>query len=106
MGSQYSTSFVHFCKVFYFVHSYICKVWLEFYEAKPFQPGYFFTFFILLNEGSIQQSRVENVFDVHMSKASERLKVVLLYLWRTIVKPFGGFLSISSADFCINKVAP
>ncbi len=40
------------------------------------------------------------------SKTSKRLKeVVLLYLWRTIVKQLGGFSNISSADFCIYKVA-
>jgi hypothetical protein len=44
---------------------------------------------------------VKYVFDAHTSNASKMLKVVLLYLWRTIVKHLGGFSSISSADLCI-----
>jgi hypothetical protein len=42
---------------------------------------------------------VKYVFDAHTSKAGKRLNVVLLCLWRTLVKQLGGFPSTSSADF-------
>jgi hypothetical protein len=50
--------------------------------------------------------RCEYVFDVHASKASKRLKVVLLYSWRANVKTTGGFYCMSFPDFFIDKTAP
>jgi hypothetical protein len=47
-----------------------------------------------------------SVFDVHTSKASKRLKVVLLHLWRVNVKTTGGFICISFGDFHKDKIAP
>ncbi len=46
------------------------------------------------------------VFDAHTSKASKRLKVILLDLWRINVKTIGGFICISFGDFHIDKIAP
>jgi hypothetical protein len=45
-------------------------------------------------------------FDVHTSKASKRLKVVLLHLLRTNVKTTGGFINIPVEDFHLVKTAP
>jgi hypothetical protein len=50
--------------------------------------------------------RCECVFDVHTSKASKELKVVLLHLWRVNVKTTGGFIYISLQDFHMDKTAP
>jgi hypothetical protein len=44
-------------------------------------------------------ARCESVFDVHTSKASERLKVVLIHLWRINVKTTDGFINIPVEDF-------
>jgi hypothetical protein len=46
---------------------------------------------------------VKYVFDAHTSKASKRLKVVLLHLWRENAKTTGGFICISFGDFHIDK---
>jgi hypothetical protein len=55
----------------------------------------------------IGAARREYVFDVHTSKASKRLKVVLLHLWRINVKTTGGFINISDEDFhMVKKTAP
>jgi hypothetical protein len=43
------------------------------------------------------------VFDVHMSKVSKELKVVLLHLWRVNVKTTRGFINIPLDDFHIDK---
>jgi hypothetical protein len=50
--------------------------------------------------------RCEYVFDVHVGKASKRLKLVLLYPWRANVKTTGGFYCMSFPDFLIDKTAP
>ncbi len=42
------------------------------------------------------------VFDVHTSKASKILKVVL-HLWRINVKTTGGFINIPVEDFYMVK---
>jgi hypothetical protein len=47
----------------------------------------------------MQRSRVKNVFDVHTSKASERLKVAQPHLWR-------GFICLALGDFYTVKLAP
>ncbi len=47
---------------------------------------------------------MKSIFNVNARKAGEQQKVVLLYLWHTIVKPLGGFSGISSADFCTRKL--
>jgi hypothetical protein len=39
------------------------------------------------------------IFDLHTSKASHELKVVLIHLWRVNVKTIRGFISIHLADF-------
>jgi hypothetical protein len=51
---------------------------------------------------------VSSVFDVHTSKASKRLKVVLLllHLWRHNVKTTREFSNIPLKDFHIDKIAP
>ncbi len=46
------------------------------------------------------------VRDLYSSKDKSRLKAVLLYLWRTNLKPTGGFYSNAYTDFCISKLAP
>ncbi len=46
------------------------------------------------------------IINLHMSKASERLKVVLLYLWRVNVKTIGGFICIALGYFYTVKFAP
>jgi hypothetical protein len=54
-------------------------------------------------------ARCEFVFDVHTSKASKRLKVVLpppLHLWRINVKTPRGFINISLTEFYMDKTAP
>jgi hypothetical protein len=38
------------------------------------------------------------IFDLHTSKASYELKVVLLHLWRENVKTIRGFINIPLAD--------
>ncbi len=38
-------------------------------------------------------------FDLHTSKDSERLKVVLLHLWRVNVKTISGFICIALGIF-------
>ncbi len=48
----------------------------------------------------------EYVFDVRTSKASRRLKVVLLHLWRINVNTTGGFINIPVEDFHMVKTAP
>jgi hypothetical protein len=48
---------------------------------------------------------VKYVFDAHTTKASKRLKGVLLHLWRINVKTTGGFICVSFGDFHIDKVA-
>jgi hypothetical protein len=42
---------------------------------------------------------VKYVFDAHMSKASKRLTVVLLHLWRVNVQTTGGFICIHRGIF-------
>ncbi len=49
---------------------------------------------------------VKYVFNAHTSKASKRLKVVLLHLWHVNVKTTGGFILISLGDFHTDKIAP
>ncbi len=44
-------------------------------------------------------ARCEYVFDVHTSKASKRLKVLLLHLWRINVKTTRRFIDILLDDF-------
>jgi hypothetical protein len=59
-------------------------------------------FVILLPQGNkVGAARCEYVFDVHTSKASERLKVVrtIFNLWRINVKTTGGFINIPVEDF-------
>ncbi len=46
------------------------------------------------------------IFDVHTCKASKRLNVVLLHLWRINVKTTHGFIKIQLKDFHIDKTAP
>jgi hypothetical protein len=60
-----------------------------------------FLFIILLPQGKKVggAARCECVSDVHTSKASERLKVALLHLWRINVKTTGGFINIPVEDF-------
>jgi hypothetical protein len=45
----------------------------------------------------------EYVFDVHTSKVSKALKVVLFHLWRVNVKTTRGFINIPLEDFHIGK---
>jgi hypothetical protein len=54
---------------------------------------------------------VKYVFDAHTSKASKRLKVVLLHLWRvnvktTVLADLFASHSISLGDFHRDKIAP
>jgi hypothetical protein len=57
-------------------------------------------FIILLPQGKkVGAARCEYGFDVHTSKASERLKVVLLHLRRINVKTTGGLFNIPVEDF-------
>jgi hypothetical protein len=63
-------------------------------------------FLVLLLVITRQQSCVKNVSDVHTSKAGQRLKVVLLHLWRVNVETTGGLSYISFGDFHIDKIAP
>jgi hypothetical protein len=59
---------------------------------------------ILLPQGKkVGAARCEYVFNVHTSKASKRLKVVLLHLWRINVKTTGGLTNIPVEDFHIVK---
>jgi hypothetical protein len=53
-------------------------------------------------------NRMKILFDVHTSKASKELKVVLLHLWRVnvIVKTSHGFIYVSLGDFHIDETAP
>ncbi len=53
-----------------------------------------------------QDNRVKIIFDVHTSKASKELKVILLHLWCVNVKTTRGFIYISLGDFHIDKTAP
>jgi hypothetical protein len=50
-----------------------------------------------------QLNCVKIIFDVHTSKASKELKVVLLHLWRVNVKTTRGFITIRLDDFHIYK---
>jgi hypothetical protein len=59
---------------------------------------------MFIQEITMQQSCVKNIFYVHTSKAGKKLKVILLYLWRINVKTTGGFICISFGDFHIDKV--
>ncbi len=43
--------------------------------------------------------RMKKVFDVHTRTASERLKLVLLQLWRLNDQTIGGFICITLGDF-------
>jgi hypothetical protein len=62
---------------------------------------------LLLPQGKkIGDARCDYVFDVHTSKASKILKVVLLHLWRVNVKTIGGFICIPFGDFHTDKIAP
>ncbi len=55
----------------------------------------------------IGAERCECVFDLHTSKASKELKVVLLlHLWCVNVKTTGGFIYISLEEFHMDKTAP
>ena len=56
---------------------------------------YVATSLILLPQGKkVGAARCEYVFDVHNSKTSKRLKLVLLHLWRINVKTTGGLINI------------
>jgi hypothetical protein len=47
------------------------------------------------------------IFDLHTSKASYELKVVLLHLWCVNVKTIPEFISVPLADLhIIDKLAP
>ncbi len=61
---------------------------------------------LLLEGKKAGVARCEYVFDVHTSKVSKRLKVVLLHLWRINVKTTGGFINIPVVDFHMVKTAP
>jgi hypothetical protein len=62
-------------------------------------------YIVLLPQGKkAGAARCENVFDVQTSKASQRLKVVLLHLWRINVKTSRGFINIPLEDFLIDKL--
>jgi hypothetical protein len=57
-------------------------------------------FIILSPQGKkVGAARCEYVFYFHTSKASERLKVVLLHLRRINVKTTGGLINIPVEDF-------
>ncbi len=71
-------------------------------ERVPFP----FYIFMLPQGKKVGNARCGCVFDVHTSKASKRLKVVLFHLWRVKVKTAGGFICISFGDFHIDKIAP
>jgi hypothetical protein len=45
----------------------------------------------------------EYMLDVHTSKGSKRMKVVLLHLWRINVKTAGGFIKIPVEDLHMVK---
>ncbi len=62
-------------------------------------------FFVLFYKGIKVGLPGVYIFDVHASKASKRLKVVLLHLWHVNVKTTGGFICISFGDFHIDKIA-
>ncbi len=53
-----------------------------------------------------QLNCVKIIFDVHASKASKRLNVVLLHIWRVNVKTTPGSNNNSLEDFFINKTVP
>jgi hypothetical protein len=38
------------------------------------------------------------IFDLHTSKARNKLKVVLLHIWSVNVRAIGGFINIPLAD--------
>jgi hypothetical protein len=46
------------------------------------------------------------ILEVHTSKASKELKVVLLRLWRENVKTTRRFIYISLEDFHMDKTLP
>jgi hypothetical protein len=50
--------------------------------------------------------KCEYVFDLHMSKVSKELKMLLLHLLHVNVKTTGGFINIPVEDFHIDKTAP
>jgi hypothetical protein len=50
-----------------------------------------------------QNMVLEYVFDVHTSKVSKEMKVVLLHLWRVNVKTTPGFINIPLED---TKIKP
>ncbi len=54
----------------------------------------------------IGAARCEYLFDVYTSKASKRLKAVLLHLWRINVKATGGFSNIPVKNFHMVKTEP
>jgi hypothetical protein len=55
--------------------------------------------YILLPQGKIVGSASCLVFDVRTSMANERLRVILLQLWRINVKTTRGFINIPLEDF-------
>jgi hypothetical protein len=56
--------------------------------------------------GVERTQRSQYVFDVHASKVSTELRVVLLHLWRVNVMTTCGFINIPLEDFHIDKTAP
>ncbi len=65
------------------------------------------TFYLgLLPQGKKVGEKCEYVFYVYTSKASKRLKMVLLHLWRINVRTTRGFINIPLEEFHIDKTAP
>jgi hypothetical protein len=60
----------------------------------------------MLKSRNRQLNCVKIIFDVHTSKASKELKVVLLHIWRLNVKTTRGFIYIPLEDFNMFKTAP
>jgi hypothetical protein len=60
---------------------------------------------VAARKNGIGAARCEYVYDVHMSKASKRPKVVPLHLWRINIKTTGGFINIPVEDFHMVKTA-
>ncbi len=58
---------------------------------------------LLPQRKKVEAERCEYIFDVHTSKASKILKVVLLHLWRINVKTTRGFINIPLEDFHMDK---
>jgi hypothetical protein len=80
------------------------KSYIARYISSVFTSKYFKILNLaLLKSRNRQGYRVKIVFDVHTSKASKELKVVLLRLWRVKGKTTRGFILFHSGIFTWNR---